>query len=471
VVSPMRQLGIYNVRGNPHAPPKHARCSNLTVRAPIATNHLPRKNMQPDFTPSISLWRGEFSDGPTELAYRADAQPAMARQLRTALCIWAGLMLLFALPDYQALGGSSVFWTLTAYRGAIVVLLLLGFLALRQRPHLAPQGYLTMWLEMVGFPFFFLFQLLRPELRSMTIAMVMIMNFSLFIFIPGRAIFGVWVSLLGITCTVAALVLTGTAAKLVPGLIMVLALPAVVGFLSANRLQRVQRQEFIVRSRLQQANAALQDEIARSNALQAELQRQATTDPLTGLLNRREFGNRHALDLSRALRNAEPLSIALIDLDHFKEINDRFGHSAGDEVLRTVAQLCHDCFRSHDSVGRIGGEEFAVLLPCATLQQAAMIAQRFIQRLAATPVVFGQHTIHLSATVGVAERLPDENMLDEMLQRADQALYAGKHAGRNCVMQATPHGPLHDARPALASTSLPEASQSPAGSASEHHAL
>lgn len=426
--------------------------------------------MQPDFIPSISLWRGEFTDDKTELAYRADVQPVMARQLRTALWIWAALMLLFALPDYQALGGSSVFWTLTAYRGAMVVLLLLGVHALRRRPHLAPQGYLTMWLEMVGFPFFFLFQWLRPELRSMNIAMVMIMNFSLFIFVPGRAIFGAWVALVGITGTVAALVLTGTAVKMAPGVIMVLALPAVVGFLSANRLQRVQRQEFIVRSRLLQANAALQDEIARGNALQAELLRQATTDPLTGLLNRREFANRYALDLSRALRDAEPLSIALIDLDHFKEINDRFGHAAGDEVLRNVAQLCQACFRTHDSVGRMGGEEFAVLLPRATLQQAALVAQRFTQRLAASPVVYGEHTIPLSATVGVAERLADEGLLDEMLHRADHALYAGKHAGRNCVMLATPQGASHH-RVSEPEGIPPKPPQIPPGPAEGHQAL
>jgi diguanylate cyclase (GGDEF)-like protein len=228
---------------------------------------------------------------------------------------------------------------------------------------------------------------------------------------------------------------------LAPGLTLLLTLPAVVGFISANRLQRVQRREFVVRSRLQQANAALQDEIARRTALQAELQRQATTDPLTGLANRREFGRRFVLDLARAERDASPLSIALLDLDHFKKINDQFGHAAGDEVLRQVARLCHECFRSIDSVGRMGGEEIAVLLPGATLQQAAAVAHRFAQRLAASPVAHGEQTIHLSATLGVAERLPKERTLEAILQRADQALYAGKHAGRNCVMLALPEGP------------------------------
>ena len=117
--------------------------------------------MQPTHHPSISVWRAEFTDRETERAYRADVQPRMARQLRTALCIWAGLLVLFVLPDYQALGaGSSVFWILTAYRAFTVALLVLGVYTLHRRPHLAPQGSLAMWLELVGFPFFFLFQLL-----------------------------------------------------------------------------------------------------------------------------------------------------------------------------------------------------------------------------------------------------------------------------------------------------------------------
>lgn len=403
--------------------------------------------------PPISLWRAEFTDAATEQAYRADVQGRMARQLRIALWVWATLLMLFALPDYQALGNSPGFRALLGYRAATALLLLLAARALRTRPHLAPQGHLVMVLEMVGYPFFFLFQFLQPEMRTSTIGMLMVVNLSLFIFVPGRVALGAWVALVGVAGSVASLLLTGTALALAPGLTLLLTLPAVVGFISANRLQRAQRQEFVVRSRLQQANAALQDEIARRTALQAELQRQATTDPLTGLLNRREFGRRFGLDLARAERDASPLSVALLDLDHFKKINDQFGHAAGDEVLRQVARLSHECFRSIDCVGRMGGEEFAVLLPGATLPQAATVAQRFAQRLAATLVVHGEQTIHLSATLGVAERLPEERTLDAMLQRADQALYAGKNAGRNCVMLALPEGPAQRHAPEPAHSS------------------
>lgn len=392
--------------------------------------------------PPLSLWRAEFTDPATERAYRADIQHRMARQLRLALSVWAALVLLFGLPDYQALGGSTVFWTLMGYRMGTAALLLVAVLALRSRPQWAPDGRLVLWLQMAGFPFFFLFLLLRPEMRAWTIGMVMIVNLSLFIFIPGRVALCAWVALAGTAGTVVTLIATGTAPHLAPGLALLLALPAVVGFISANRLQRVQRQEFIVRTRLQQANADLTAEIARRTELQAELLRQATTDPLTGLLNRREFANRFALDLARAERDGSPLSVVLLDLDHFKKINDQFGHAAGDEVLRQVARLCLQCFRSIDSIGRLGGEEFAVLLPGASLDGAAAVAQRLAQQLVATPVVFGAHTIPLSATMGVAERLPAEKTLDAILQRADQGLYAGKQAGRGRVMVARPDGQI-----------------------------
>jgi diguanylate cyclase (GGDEF)-like protein len=397
--------------------------------------------MQTAPLPNISLWRAEFTDTATEQAYRADVQPRMARQLRTALCVWAGLMLLFAVPDYLALGPSPVFWTFFAYRAAMVLVLLAAAHVLRTRPHLAPQGRVAMGLQLAGFPFFFLFLLLRPELRVWTVGMVMVLNLSLFIFIPGRVVLGAWVALFSIVGTVATSVLRGSDPALAPGLAMLLALPAIVGFVSANRLQRVQRQEFVVRTRLQLANAALHDEIARGNALQAELQRQATTDPLTGLYNRREFGRRFALDLARSDRDGHPLSVALFDLDHFKHINDRYGHAAGDDVLRHVARLAQDCFRNVDCVGRIGGEEFAVLLPGASLPDAAAVAQRFVERLAVTPVQQGDVTIRLTATLGVAQRMPGERLLDELLQRADAALYEGKHAGRHRVMLAMPEGP------------------------------
>ena len=397
--------------------------------------------METPRVPVISFWRAEFSDHATEHAYRNEVQDQMARQLVLALGIWAALLLLFALPDLQALGSSNpLFWRQLLYRAAMAALLLGAIVVVRRHPAWATDGRLVAWIAMLGYPFYFAMFHVREDVRIWTVGIVMFMQFSLFIFLPGRVLAYLPVALLGVAGSVVSFALLGRPPGVLLGLVFLLSVPALVGYTAAARLQRVQRQEFALRQRLTATNAALQTEIAQRTELQAELERQATTDPLTGLVNRREFNRRFALDLARARRDEAPLSVALIDLDHFKRVNDECGHAAGDEVLRTVARLCGACFRSIDTVGRLGGEEFAVLLPGADLPQAALVAQRLADRLAATPVVHGGHTIVLSMTVGVAQRLPEEHALEPLLHRADQALYAGKQAGRARTMLALPDG-------------------------------
>ncbi len=395
----------------------------------------------PPPTPALSAWRAEFIHPADEHAFRTSVQHSMARQLRVALALWAGLLLLFALPDLQVLGATSpLFWQLLAYRGAMAALLLGAAGVLRRQPHWATDGRLVAWIAVIGYPFYFLLFHVREDVRIWTVGMVMFMQFCMFLFLPGRVVAFVPVAVFGVVGSLLSFVLLGRPPATLLGLAFLLTLPALVGYVAAARLQRVQRQEFALRQRLSETNAALQAEIAQRIELQAELERQATTDPLTGLVNRREFSRRFALDLARTQRDASPLSLVLIDLDHFKRINDQYGHAAGDAVLRTLAQLSHGCFRSIDTVGRLGGEEFAVLLPGADLQCAAQAARRLAQRLAETPVEHDGQCIVAGMTAGVAQRLPSEDSLDSLLQRADLALYAGKQAGRARTMLALPDG-------------------------------
>ncbi len=404
--------------------------ATTTPPPPAASAHVP-----------ISVWRAEFKDADCEQAFRASVQDAMARQLRLALALWAGLMLLFALPDLQALGaGNALFWQLLSYRALMAMLLLGAIWVLRSQPRWATDGRLVAWIAVIGYPFYFLLFHVREDVRFWTVGMVMFMQFCMFLFLPGRVVAYLPVAVWGVVGSLLSFVLLGRPTGVLLGLVFLLTLPALVGYMTAARLQRVQRQEFALRQRLSETNAALQTEIAQRIELQAELERQATTDPLTGLVNRREFSRRFALDLARTQRDASPLSLVLIDLDHFKRINDQYGHAAGDAVLRTLAQLSHGCFRSIDTVGRLGGEEFAVLLPSADLHCAAQAARRLAQRLAETPVEHDGQCIVAGMTAGVAQRLPGEHSLDSLLQRADLALYAGKQAGRARTMLALPDG-------------------------------
>jgi diguanylate cyclase (GGDEF)-like protein len=159
----------------------------------------------------------------------------------------------------------------------------------------------------------------------------------------------------------------------------------------------------------------------------------ATTDFLTGLYNRREQARRLEEELSRSDRSARPLSVLMIDIDHFKKVNDTFGHEAGDLVLKTVARMLRDTMRDFDLVSRHGGEEFLVISPDTALPEAMEIAERLRAEAAALSVPCGgSGDIRLTISLGVAQRLPGEGG-DALVARADAALYEAKQAGRNRV--------------------------------------
>ena len=175
-----------------------------------------------------------------------------------------------------------------------------------------------------------------------------------------------------------------------------------------------------------------QASIALENAhLHHVVQRQATTDELTGLVNRRRFMAALRAEIARQSRVEGP-SLILADLDDFKVVNDRFGHPVGDDLLQAFAAAMRACLRDVDVAGRLGGEEFAVLLPDTPLDAALAVAER-LRLLVETPQLV-RHDVDISATAsfGVAELLDGEGV-DEVLRRADAALYRAKAAGKNTV--------------------------------------
>jgi diguanylate cyclase len=196
----------------------------------------------------------------------------------------------------------------------------------------------------------------------------------------------------------------------------------------------LQRKQYSMWRKAEGYNESLSHEMEERARLQDALMVQATTDPLTGLNNRRQYERLFGQEIARADRKKHQLALCIIDLDHFKQVNDTWGHSAGDKVLKAVAELCRANFRTIDIIGRLGGEEFVVLLPDTDLATALHIAGRVLQRLADTPISIGDQAIHLTATAGVVERQPDEMTLESLVQRADAAMYRGKKAGRNQVV-------------------------------------
>lgn len=172
--------------------------------------------------------------------------------------------------------------------------------------------------------------------------------------------------------------------------------------------------------------------------LQRELRSLARVDPLTGVNNRRALDERAAELLARAARRGRPLGILMLDADHFKSVNDRFGHSGGDTVLVGLVANIRAALRADDVIGRIGGEEFVVLAPDTSLDDALSLAERIRARIEREPLQIQGGTLHLTASIGTAVARPGERDMARILRRADAALYAAKRGGRNRVMVADP---------------------------------
>lgn len=177
---------------------------------------------------------------------------------------------------------------------------------------------------------------------------------------------------------------------------------------------------------------ALLVDVSRHLAYEAELERLARTDGLTGLWNRRYFVEQCLHEMRRAERMSEPLCLMMLDLDHFKQINDRHGHAAGDAVLVAFAHLLKASLREMDIPGRLGGEEFCIGLPGITLEEAFAVANRLRQSIEAMEIPFEGHAIRITASVGLG-KWDGRESLDALLGRVDACLYRAKDSGRNTV--------------------------------------
>lgn len=177
----------------------------------------------------------------------------------------------------------------------------------------------------------------------------------------------------------------------------------------------------------------LETEKAALESARRELQIQATHDSLTGIANRGAILEHLERELARAVRDGSPLGVVLLDLDHFKKVNDEFGHLCGDAVLKESAVRLRSSLRGYDMVGRYGGEEFLLLFPGWEATTGAGRIEELLQTIGAEPFRTSEAEISLTCSIGVASFLPERDMADptEILRRADAELYAAKHAGRN----------------------------------------
>lgn len=191
----------------------------------------------------------------------------------------------------------------------------------------------------------------------------------------------------------------------------------------------------VLSGRLHQTLIQVRESNNELSVAREALQHQATHDSMTGAMNRSAIGEALDRELSRAMRGGTHVAVLMIDLDHFKDINDEYGHQAGDVAIVAACSRMQDCVRTHDLVGRYGGEEFLAVIPESDYPIALQIAERIRTQLSANPIRWQSNEITLTATIGVALSHPEDTS-EQLLRRADIALYTGKANSRDTVQVA-----------------------------------
>jgi diguanylate cyclase (GGDEF)-like protein len=386
---------------------------------------------------AVSVLRAEFIDRGLEKEFAAHHLTATAQRVRTTGLLAAFTCLTFTVADLSSLGFSTAYFGLLAFRAAIVIAAVVFTSAIRRRPTLAVSWPLVTLQEASTFLLTVVVMAVRPgepQLHTLGIAVTIMATFLL---IPNRYSAVLVLNTVGVAVfAVAGAVLIHDAAEAQVAANVTVVSFLIVGAIAANQLQRARREEFLALLHERTANAKLVGEISRRRVLEDELTWMATHDPLTDLLNRRAFYEQAEREAARSRRSSQPLSILVLDADEFKAVNDRYGHHAGDEALRRISDTCQRYLRTEDVIGRIGGEEFAALMPGLGSDAAQDVAERLRQAIAQEPLRHALGAIEISVSIGVTEYRPWEEAVIDGIARADEAMYLAKLSGRNCVVPA-----------------------------------
>jgi diguanylate cyclase (GGDEF)-like protein len=386
---------------------------------------------------ALKRYTGEFVDRVMEGRYKRSAHTRTLQHLRISLMVVGALVIVFAAVDYFIMGATSNFYLMLIMRVIVSLGCAILAMALARRPQLLYNPFPLNFVSFLLVTCYILIVPLRPETLNIQLIAVFVLTMALYLFIPNNLPSVVGLSAwLGLGFLVTASVWGDLTQTQILILGMVMLVPNIIGFITTSRLNKLQREQFAALLEAQQANQLLQNEIAARQRLEGELRHLAQTDDLTGLNNRRWFLelSKQALRYTRRMRT--PLALCMVDLDHFKVINDTKGHAAGDKVLILVSEQCRMELRETDIIGRFGGEEFLITLPNANADNAMVIAERLRLRIEAFELPGDLADVRLTVTVGIAQVAADETTLEAALLRADKALYTGKRDGRNMVAVA-----------------------------------
>lgn len=392
----------------------------------------------PDF--AIDRWTAEFSSHETEHAFRDAIAVAEVVTFRRSMLICGPLYLAFIVSDYLQVGHQPVIWVILAARIVACLLALgLGIHIGRDGAYngrtvsAAYAGARLFFLVALGLAFV-IFPLTGKSYLELYPALIVMLMAGFFL-IPARFVDRVAASAFAIVGfnVEAAIWIHPPMLDLPLALLLMLATIA-FGTMVSRTHAMMRRQHHVDTVRQQQLNARLESEVRSRQRLQQQAMAMAQTDSLTGIANRRHFMGTSEDELNRARRYGGPLTAMILDVDHFKDINDTFGHAAGDLALMAVVDTCKSILRSPDLFGRIGGEEFSMLLPQTDIEGATVLAERLRRAIADIRIDRPTGPLKLSATIGVAAWRGENDSLDDLLLRADRMLYEGKAQGRNRVV-------------------------------------
>jgi len=349
--------------------------------------------------------------------FAVDKAQSIAAMMVAAFCVFGMLhvdILLFA-------GRADLVWQMVIYRGSyLVVTTMAAFLFNRTERVRIFDRMLTGWI-FVTILFLLFSNIIRPA-GYLTTASDIIVVFAIYVLSPlkFRTNF-----VLAIVFSLATLCIdyfmkigvdpiplrVATSAQVVVQLL---------GISSALQLQSYKRRAF---------KTYIEEKDSRER-----LAYLANIDPLTKSLTRRHFFNIAESEFKRFIRYRRPLSVLVMDADHFKVINDTYGHHAGDLALRSLSLVAMEHKRTQDTFGRLGGEEFGLILPETNLEQAQVVAERIRVMLEQTPTTMDSTPIHVTVSIGVATVSEEDQNFDSLLRRADLLMYKAKEQGRNCVV-------------------------------------
>ncbi|SEM17133.1 diguanylate cyclase (GGDEF) domain-containing protein [Halomonas daqiaonensis] len=367
--------------------------------------------------------------------YRRDIAPRVRRESCLALSVAALVFGMFAISDYHYTGVSTELYLLLAMRLIVVVsCLILAFLIGRVGDYSRKSWLhaLPLWILATAI---ILIVPLRPESLPTQVTAVVVATMAFYLLIPNLLPIVAIASLyLNLGFLAAAMMVADIPAVIALRIVLLLIMTNVVGFFALLRLEKLQRKQFALLQEERVQNHQLVEEITHRKSLEAQLRLLAERDELTGLDSRSHFMKRAQALLLRSQHDTAPFSLFMIDVDHFKSINDTWGHIHGDRVLTSIAETCKRSLRPQDVIGRFGGEEFIVALPETHLKDAKMVAERLQRKVTELPVMEDMPDHRLTVTIGIAGVLDEETDLATLIKQADQALYVGKHDGRNRVV-------------------------------------